>query len=222
MQLLAKIGFNQSYTYFTWRNTRHELEEYVEELGSIADYYRPNFFANTPDILHEYLQHGGPGAFDARLVLAATLSPSYGIYSGFEWFENEPVRAGSEEYADSEKYALKSRSLDGPLLERISLVNLIRRSYDAFEHIDNATFLDTRHDDLIAYFKRGRSASVIVCVNLNPRVFSEGLLAIPASLELPASFQVVDLLDGAGYRWRTGDNYVLLSPGSSHIMRIVS
>ena len=104
MQLLAKLGFNQSYTYFTWRNTRRELEEYVMELSAIADYYRPNFFTNTPDILHEYLQHGGPPAFEARLVLAATLSPAYGIYSGFEWYENEPLRAGSEEYADSEKY----------------------------------------------------------------------------------------------------------------------
>jgi starch synthase (maltosyl-transferring) len=222
MQLLAELGFNQSYTYFTWRNTRHELEEYVGELSALADFYRPNFFANTPDILHEYLQQGGPAAFDARLVLAATLSPSYGIYSGFEWFENQPVRAGSEEYADSEKYAVKTRSLDGPLLERIAQVNLVRRSYDAFQHIDNITFLDTRHEDLVAYFKRGSSDSVIVCVNLNPQIFSEGLLNIPASLGLPGSFHVVDLLDGTGYRWRTGDNYVLLSPGSSHIMRIAT
>jgi starch synthase (maltosyl-transferring) len=220
MQLLAKLGFNQSYTYYTWRNTRREIEEYVTELAAITDYFRPNFFANTPDILHEYLQHGGPAAFDARLVLAATLSPSYGIYSGFETFENEAVRAGSEEYADSEKYASRQRTLDGPLLERIAIVNRIRRECDPFHHLDNVTFLDSRHEDLIAYVKRSPSETVVVCVNLNPHTFSEGLLALPPELELPSSFQVVDLLDGGEYRWRTGDNYVLLSPGSSHIMRI--
>ena len=100
MRHLAKIGFSQSYTYFTWKNSRWELTEYVSELAYSGEqeYFRPNFFANTPDILHAYLQHGGRPAFEARLVLAATLSPSYGIYSGFENFENVPVREGSEEY----------------------------------------------------------------------------------------------------------------------------
>jgi starch synthase (maltosyl-transferring) len=220
MQLLAKLGFNQSYTYFTWRNTRAELEGYVTELAAITDFYRPNFFANTPDILHEYLQHGGPPAFEARLVLAATLSPAYGIYSGFESFENEPVRAGSEEYADSEKYAIRHRTLDGPLLEQVAQLNDIRHSCDAFEQLDNVTFLDTRHDDLLAYAKRGTSETVVVCVNLNAFAFSEGLVEVPADLGLPPSFEVLDLLSGAEYRWRTGDNYLLLSPGSSHVMRI--
>ena len=106
MRHLGKIGFSQSYTYFTWKNARWELTEYVSELAYSGEqeYFRPNFFANTPDILHEYLQHGGRPAFEARLVLAATLSPSYGIYSGYENFENVPVRPGSEEYLHSEKY----------------------------------------------------------------------------------------------------------------------
>ena len=119
MTLLAKAGFSQSYTYFTWKNTKAELVEWVEQARSWSAFYRPNAFANTPDILHEYLQEGGRPAFEARLVLAATMSPSYGIYSGFEACENVPVRPGSEEYLDSEKYELKSRRLAGPLLPLI-------------------------------------------------------------------------------------------------------
>src|SRR5207302_566864 len=125
---LAKIGFDQSYTYFTWKNTRAEIEEYVTELATeTAEYYRPNFFANTPDILHEYLRHGGRPAFEARLILAATLSPSYGIYSGYEHCENVAVHEGSEEYLDSEKYEVKHRALDGPLLPLIARPNHLRR-----------------------------------------------------------------------------------------------
>ena len=116
MTTLAKAGFAQSYTYFTWKNTRWELLEFLGQLLEWREFYRPNCFANTPDILHEYLQAGGRPAFEARLVLAATLSPSYGIYSGFEHCENVPVRPGSEEYLNSEKYELKRRTLDGPLL----------------------------------------------------------------------------------------------------------
>src|SRR5580765_4587640 len=127
MTMLAKTGFAQSYTYFTWKNTKAELVEYVEQLLSWRAFYRPNAFVNTQDILHEYLQLGGPPAFEARLVLAATLSPSYGIYSGFESFENVPVHAGSEEYLDSEKYEAKERALDGPLLPLVQRLNEIRR-----------------------------------------------------------------------------------------------
>ena len=114
MTTLAKIGFAQSYTYFTWKNTKAELVEFVEQVRSWSAFYRPNMWPNTPDILHEYLQEGGRPAFEARLVLAATLSPSYGIYSGYEACENVPVRAGSEEYLDSEKYEVKKRALEGP------------------------------------------------------------------------------------------------------------
>ena len=119
MTLLAKAGFSQSYTYFTWKNTKAELVEWFDQARAWSGFYRPNAFANTPDILHEYLQEGGRPAFEARLVLAATLSPSYGIYSGFEACENVPVRPGSEEYLDSEKYELRSRRLAGPLLPLI-------------------------------------------------------------------------------------------------------
>ena len=133
MRHLGKLGFSQSYTYFTWKNARWELTEYVSELAYSGEqeYFRPNFFANTPDILHEYLQHGGPAAFESRLVLAATLSPSYGLYSGYEHFENEPVRPGSEEYLHSEKYEIKQRALDGPLLPMIARLNQIRREHAA-------------------------------------------------------------------------------------------
>ncbi len=120
MTTLAKAGFAQSYTYFTWKNTRWELLEFLGQLLDWREFYRPNCFANTPDILHEYLQAGGRPAFEARLVLAATLSPSYGIYSGFEHCENVPVRPGSEEYLNSEKYELKQRTLDGPLLPLVA------------------------------------------------------------------------------------------------------
>ena len=109
MRALAKAGFNQSYTYFTWKNAKWELEQYLTELTTTdeRDYFRPNFFVNTPDILSEYLQHGGPAGFPVRLVLAATLSPTYGVYSGFESFEHVAVRPGSEEYLDSEKYEVQ-------------------------------------------------------------------------------------------------------------------
>ncbi len=123
MTTLAKLGFAQSYTYFTWKNTKSELQEYMLQLVAWSEFYRPNAFVNTPDILHEYLQVGGPPAFEARLVLAATLSPSFGIYSGFESFENVPVQAGSEEYLDSEKYEVKQRTLDGPLLPLVQTLN---------------------------------------------------------------------------------------------------
>ncbi len=170
MRHLAKIGFSQSYTYFTWKNSRHELSEYVSELAYSGEqeYFRPNFFANTPDILHAYLQHGGRGAFEARLVLAATLAPSYGIYSGYEALENVAVREGSEEYLDSEKYELKDRRLEGPLLPLIRRVNEIRRANRALQSLSNVTFLDTANDALIAYVKQSGSNTLICVVNLDP------------------------------------------------------
>ena len=145
MAALAKAGFTQSYTYFTWKNTKAELIEYLTELtrSALPQFFRPNFFVNTPDILHEYLQHGGRPAFEARLVLAATLSPSYGIYSGYEHFENVPVRAGSEEYLDSEKYEVKQRALDGPLLPLVKRLNEIRRENPA-PAADSRTWTSSR------------------------------------------------------------------------------
>jgi starch synthase (maltosyl-transferring) len=224
MRHLAKVGFSQSYTYFTWKNSRYELTEYVSELAysDEREYFRPNFFANTPDILHEYLQSGGPPAFEARLVLAATLSPSYGIYSGFENFENVPVRPGSEEYLHSEKYEVWQRSLDGPLLPLVQRVNQARRANPALQHLENVTFLETANEALIAFAKRTGDNTVITVVNLDPHNHHEGLLVIPAHLGLPPVFAVRDLLDDDRYEWRLGGNYVSLGPGRAHLARAES
>jgi starch synthase (maltosyl-transferring) len=221
MRTLAKAGFSQSYTYFTWKNSKWELTEYVRELaGEMAEYYRPNFFANTPDILHEYLQHGGPPAFEARLVLAATLSPTYGIYSGFEGFENVPLRPESEEYLDSEKYEVKERRLDGPLLPLVARLNWIRRENPALQRLENVVFLETESDALMAYAKVERENALVVCVNLDPFAPREGLAVVPAALGLPPAFAVHDLLSDEWYGWRIGRNYVALGPGRSHVLRV--
>jgi starch synthase (maltosyl-transferring) len=221
MRALAKIGFNQSYTYFTWKNTRTEIEEYVTELAvETADYYRPNFFANTPDILHEYLQAGGRPAFEARLVLAATLSPSYGIYSGYERCENAPLRLGSEEYLDSEKYEVKHRTVDGPLLPLIRRLNEIRRANRSLQHVDDVRFLDTANDGVIAYAKQSAADTLVIVVNLDPFGPREGLVAVPPELGLPGSFAVQDLLSDDTYAWRTGGNYVRLAPGGAHVLHV--
>ena len=169
MTALAKAGFAQSYTYFTWKNTRWELLEFLGQLLDWRDFYRPNCFANTPDILHEYLQNGGRPAFEARLVLAATLSPSYGIYSGFEHCENVPVRPGSEEYLDSEKYELKRRKLDGPLLPLAAKLNAARRENPALQWLDPLTILETENEHLFAFLKRRGDNTVVTVVNLDPR-----------------------------------------------------
>ncbi len=186
MTTLAKIGFAQSYTYFTWKNTKAELVEYVEQLRSWSAFYRSNAFANTPDILHEYLQQGGPPAFEARLVLAATLSPSYGIYSGFESFENVPVRPGSEEYLDSEKYEIRRRALDGPLLPLVRRLNEVRRAEPALQRLENLHWLETENDRLVAYAKD----DLICVVNLDPFGEQEGVCIVPVALGLPPAFDV--------------------------------
>jgi starch synthase (maltosyl-transferring) len=216
MRHLGKIGFSQSYTYFTWKNSRHELTEYVTELAYSGEqeYFRPNFFANTPDILHEYLQHGGRPAFEARLILAATLSPSYGIYSGYEHVEQIAVKPGSEEYLNSEKYEIKQRELDGPLLPLVKRVNEIRRSNPALHHLSNITFLDTANDGLLAYAKQTGANTIITVVNLDPHQTQEGLTVVPAHLGLAPSFTVTDLLTGERFQWRIGPNYVRLEPGT--------
>jgi starch synthase (maltosyl-transferring) len=224
LRALAKAGFSQSYTYFTWKNSRWELTEYVNELAysGMQEYCRPNFFANTPDILNEYLVHGGPPAFMTRLVLAATLSPTYGIYSGYEHFENVPVKEGSEEYLDSEKYEIKKRALDGPLLPAIERINRIRAGNPALQHLSNVAFLETENDGLIAYHKRWDGNAIIVVVSIDPHSAQEGVAIVPAWLGLPPAFPVEDLLDGARYDWRLGRNYVRLGPGErmAHVLRV--
>jgi starch synthase (maltosyl-transferring) len=220
MQTLGKIGFGQSYTYFTWKNAKWELTEFVRDIVSWSAYYRPNFFVNTQDILHAYLQRGGQPAFEARLVLAATLSPTYGIYSGFEHYENVPLREGSEEYLDSEKYEIKERSLDGPMLPLIARINAIRRENEALQHVDDIAFLETENDDLLAYVKRRGASTIIVVVNLNPFETREGTTLLPAWLGLPPAFGVQDLLTDEWFGWRIGRNYTRLGPGQSHILRV--
>ena len=222
MYELGKVGFSQSYTYFTWRNRKDELTEYMNELSrpDVATFFRPNFFANTPDILHEYLQRGGPAAFRARLVLAATLGPSYGIYSGYEHYERTPVRPGSEEYLDSEKYETKRRRLDGPLLELVGRLNHIRRAQPALRRVGPLQFLETENEQLIAYAK-GTGADTVMCVvNLDPKLRQVGLVHVPDETGLTERFGVTDLLTSAIYDWRVGGNYVALDPGASHVMTI--
>jgi starch synthase (maltosyl-transferring) len=214
MRQLAKIGFTQSYTYFTWKNARWELQEYLGELaqGPEREYFRPNFFTNTPDILHEYLVHGGPPAFVTRATLAATLSPTYGIYSGFEHFENVPVSPGSEEYLDSEKYEIKQRALDGPLLPFLRDLNRIRNEHPALQRLDNLTFLETHNEALIAFAKQEGDDTVIVVCNLDAQHAQEGAAVVPFHLGLPPAFTVRELLAGEEYSWRIGPNFVRLSP----------
>ncbi len=223
MRELAKLGFAQSYTYFTWKNHRWELTEYVNELahGPEREYFRPNFFLTTPDILTDYLADGGPPAFPIRLILGATLSPSYGVYSGYEHCEHVQ-RPGSEELIDNEKYEIKRRALNGPLLPMIQRLNHVRRENPALQRLDNVTFLDAANDAIIAYAKR-EGPNVIVCVvNLDPHHAREGLVRVPYELGVPPAFAVDDLLDGTEYHWRLGGNYVRLDPGerAGHVLRV--
>ena len=221
MYALAKVGFSQSYTYFTWKNSKHELIEYVSELaGPVAEFFRPNFFANTPDILHAYLQEGGRPAFEARLVLAATLSPSYGIYSGFEDLERTPVAPGSEEYLDSEKYEAKERRLDGPLLPLVRRLNEIRRASPPLWRID-VRFLETANPYLIGYAKGTGPGAIIVVVNLDPTAAHEGLVVLPPELGLGGAFTARDLVSGEVFPWGQGGNYVRLDPAVApmHVLR---
>ena len=220
MTTLAKVGFGQSYTYFTWKNTKAEIVEFVEQALPWSAFYRPNMWPNTPDILHAYLQEGGRPAFEARLVLAATLSPSYGIYSGYEACENVPVRVGSEEYLDSEKYEVKKRKLEGPLLPLLRRLNEIRRAHPALQRFENLAWLETQNDGLIAYAKREGADTVITVVNLDPGRATEGLCIVPPWLGLPDSFTAVDLLVDRAHRWRTGRNYVGLAPGGAHVIAV--
>jgi starch synthase (maltosyl-transferring) len=225
MRQLAKVGFNQSYTYFTWKSSKWELAEYVTELATsgMQEYYRPNFFVNTPDILTEELQLGGPPKFASRLVLAATLSPAYGVYSGFESFERVPVRAGSEEYLDSEKYVAKRRALNGPLLTLIARINAIRRDNPALQQLDNIHFLTTENDALIAYAKRTGDNTIITVVTLDPTGAQEGIVVVPYGLGLAPVFTVTDLLSGESFDWRMGRNFVRLDPYRvAHLLKVAT
>jgi starch synthase (maltosyl-transferring) len=229
MRALAKAGFTQSYTYFTWRNSKVELTEYLTELTQtpMKEYFRPNFFTNTPDILAPVLQLGGRAAFNMRLVLAATLSPSYGIYSGFELLESEAV-PGTEEYLHSEKYELKKRDWNRPgnIKELIGRVNSIRRDNPALQQFLNLEFLTTDNDQIMFFAKQTRDKSniILVAVNLDPLNAHFCTAFVPPDLIGVAggrSYRVTDLLTGAKYVW-SDRNYVRLDPGvePAHILRV--
>jgi starch synthase (maltosyl-transferring) len=229
MHTLAQIGFQQSYTYFTWRTTKDELTEYLTELsGETAAYMRPNFFANTPDILHAYLQHGGRPAFEVRAVLAATLSPTWGIYSGYELCENTPLREGSEEYLDSEKYQLKARDWEAAeregrtLAPLITRLNAIRRENPALRQLRDLHFHHADQEPLIAYSKRSGSNTVLVVANLDPHHTQEATVSLDMpqlGLEWHESVPVRDELTGETYHWGRA-NYVRLGPGGAHVLTV--
>jgi starch synthase (maltosyl-transferring) len=231
MRYLAKAGFSQSYSYFTWRTTKSELTEYFTELTQtdVREYLRPNLFANTPDILHAYLQRGGRPAFQVRLVLAATLGATYGIYSGYELSENVPVREGSEEYLDSEKYQIRTRNFEQAdnLAELVGHINTIRRDHPALQHDWGLAFHQTDNAELICYSKRsvdGRNL-VLVIVNLDPFRMQHGFVQLPLAawgLTPHATVEVLDLLSGERYYWRGAWNYVRLDPQSrvAHILQV--
>ena len=222
MRALAKAGFDQSYTHFPWQNATWELREFIDSHLAEADVLRPSMWVNTPDILTAYLAHGGPPAFRARLVLAATLGPTYGVYSGFEHFENVPVREGSEEYARSEKYEVKQRALDGPLLPMIGRLNAIRREHPALQRLEGLYWLGTENDALLAYAKRDAATRdmILTVVNVDPHATQEGVCVIPYELGLPPVFAVRDELSGDRFDWYTGRNFVRLQAGGSHVLSL--
>jgi starch synthase (maltosyl-transferring) len=225
MYQLAKLGFTQSYTYFTWRNTKAELTEYLGELNRapIRDFFRPNFWPNTPDILPEPLQYGGRAAFQARLVLAATLGASYGVYGpAFEALEGRALQAGSEEYLDSEKYQRRTWSIDRPdsLRDFVARVNRIRRENPALQRNDRLQFQPVDSEQLIAFTKSSEDLSevVLVVVNLDPHHTHAGWVELPLEplgLETGRPYQAHDLLGGGRYFWQGGRNYVELDPRTS-------
>ncbi len=232
MYRLAKLGFTQSYTYFTWRNLKWEIEQYMTEVTTppVAEFFRPNLWPNTPDILSDYLRDGGRPAFIIRLVLAATLSSSYGIYGpAFELVENTRRDNVSEEYLNSEKYEIKRWDLDqrDSLREVITTVNGIRRANPAFRENRSLAFHPVDNDQLICYSKRAAdgSSTVLLAVNLDYRYPQSGWtgLDLPAlGLEEGETFRVHDLLSGATYDWQGSRNFIRLDPAvmPAHIFRI--
>jgi starch synthase (maltosyl-transferring) len=220
MRALAKVGFSQSYTYFTWRNEKQELIDYLTELtqSEMKEYYRGNFFANTPDILPFFLQKGGRPAFRIRAVLASTLSSSYGIYNGFELCENRAL-PGREEYLDSEKYEYKVWDWDRPghIKGLITLLNHARRQHPALQEYDNLRFHASDHNDILVYSKATpkRDDAVLVVVNLHPHEVRESLVHVnPWELGKGEDepYVVHDLLTQQRWTWRGWTNYVRLDP----------
>jgi starch synthase (maltosyl-transferring) len=225
MYRLAKLGFSQSYTYFTWRNTARELAEYFTELTQppVSDFFRPNAWPNTPDILHEVLQVGGRPAFQARLVLAATLSANYGIYGpAYELGENVPREPGSEEYLDSEKYQQRTWDLERPdsLRDQIAAVNRARREHPALQSNERLWFHEIDNEHLLAYTKNtpDRSDVILGIVNLDFTRVQSGTLRVGVEgLGLPGDrpFEAVDLLDGSTQLWHGDEQRIELDPATA-------
>ena len=231
MERLAKVGFTQSYTYFTWRNSKQELTEYLTELSQTekVDWFRPNFWVNTPDILHEVLQHGGPPAFRLRMVLAALSCPSWGMYAGYELFENTPVRSGSEEYLDAEKYQLRPRdwARAGSLAPLISRVNRIRRRHcGAVSQLRTLRLHHVSNDALLCFSRSddARSDVLLVVVNLDPVNVREGTTWIDlGALGVPDDrpFEAHDELTDTTYIWHGAANYVRLDPAAGQAAHVL-
>jgi starch synthase (maltosyl-transferring) len=221
MSGLAQVGFQQSYTYFTWRNNKTEIEEYASELaGPKADFMRPNFFVNTPDILNEYLQHSGPAGFAIRATLAATLSPTYGVYSGFELYEHVAVRPGSEEYLDSEKYQYRPRDWEAArkqgrtLAPYLTQLNEIRAAHPALQDLRSLRFHPSDNPQVIAFSKQDGDDTMLVVCTLDPHHDQETTVWWDlGSLGFPPDEHVVahDLVTGSTWAWGQG-TYVRLSP----------
>jgi len=232
MYRLAKAGFSQSYTYFTWRNTKQELTDYFTELAQSDphEYFRPNLWPNTPDILPEYLQAGGRPAFMIRLILAATLGANYGVYGpAFELCENAPLQPGSEEYLNSEKYEIKHYDLDSPwsLKALIARINRIRKENPALQSDRNLRFHSTDNPSLICYSKATDDLSniLIVVVNLNSNHTESGWIELDMNalgLNSSRAFQAHDLLGEGRFVWQGGRNYVELIPETlpAHVLRV--
>ncbi len=233
MHALGAVGFHQSYTYFTWRNGKDEIADYLRELSSQSDHtMRPNFFVNTPDILHAFLQYGGPAAFKIRAALAATGSPSWGVYAGFELFEHVAVRPGSEEYLDSEKYQIRVRDWAAAeagghtLTPYITKLNEIRRAHPALQRLRNVTIHATDDPAILAFSKSApdRGDTVLVVLNVDPHATRETSVHIdmPAlGLDWYDSFVVTDEISGATWTWGE-HNFVRLGPGGepAHIFSV--
>ena len=232
---LSKAGFSQSYTHVTWKTTKSELTDFAQLLVDVADVSRPNLFVNTPDILHASLQQGGPAAFALRATLAATMSPLWGVYSGYELYEDRPVAEGSEEYHDSEKYQLRHRDFaaalqNGTSLEPyLTLLNTIRRGNPALQQLRQIRFHEIANDQIIAYSKVDAETgnAVLVVINLDPFSTQEGMLRIDASavgLNDGDTFEVADQITGETYTWTATEtgNFIRLAPEKNvaHIFRL--
>ncbi len=232
MKALGAVGYQQSYTYFTWRTAKWEIEDYLREVSSETDHLmRPNFFVNTPDILHAYLQYGGPAAFKIRAAIAATSVPSWGVYAGYELYEHVAVRPGSEEYLDSEKYQVRVRDWDAAAAEGRTLapyltrLNEVRRAHPALQRLRNITIHSSDDENILVYSKHADDDLVLVVVNLDPHGTRETTLHLdmPAlGLEWSDTFDVRDEITGETWRWGE-HSYVRLDPfhEPAHVLTVL-